>query len=343
MRFTKKWVLVTLIGVAVLAYFAASTFRANSVAVISPQTGPAVEAIYATGTVEASVMLPIAPRSAARLMQLNVDEGSTVTKDQVMGQLEDTDIEKTVQELQAREVLAKREYNRRAVLIKTGAISKGAYDQARAEWDASKAALARAEAQQNFLRLIAPENGLVIKRDGEVGQLIPANQPVFWISCCAPLRITADVDEENITDVKPGQKVLIHSDAFAGKVFNGTVQAITPKGDPIARSYRVRIGFTEEVPLMIGMTAETNIVLHESKDALLVPLSAVKNNSLLLVRDGKIVKQKVTVGARDKTRLEIREGLTKADVVVKSYDSNLIEGASVRTHQAKIEKEQENP
>ncbi len=335
-----KLILFLIAALVIALLIARSVWNANSVAVIVPEIGTAVEAVYATGTVEATIMMPIAPRSAARLMQLNVDEGARVTKDQVMAQLEDTDLQNTVDELQAREALAKREYNRRTVLLKSGAISKGAYDQARAEWDASKAALARAQAQQSFLRLLAPEDGVVIRRDGEVGQLIPANQPVFWISCCAPLRITADVDEENIAEVKPDQKVLIRSDAFAGQVFHGRVQAITPKGDPIARSYRVRIGFDGEVPLMIGMTAETNIVLHESDSALLVPLSAVKSGHVWLVRDGALVRQKVEIGARDKTRLEIRSGITKDDLIVKSYDSQFVEGESVRTHTVTFAKDE---
>jgi multidrug resistance efflux pump len=42
--------------------------------------------------------------------------------------------------------------------------------------------------------------------------------------------------------VQPGQKVLIRADAFPDQVYEGSVQNITPKGDPVSRSYRVRIG-----------------------------------------------------------------------------------------------------
>src|SRR5690606_24661917 len=145
----------------------------------------------------------------------------------------------------------------------------------RSEWEAARAASEKAAAAVSFMKLIAPEAGRIIRRDGESGQLIPANQPVFWLSCCAPLRVSAEVDEEDIARVQPGQKVLIRADAFPGKTYEGKVQSITPKGDPVTRTYRVRIALVEETPLLIGMTAETNIILRENEHALLIPASAL--------------------------------------------------------------------
>lgn len=311
---------VLLIGVAAVLVIGGITLAGRlgepPVAVTHPVVGPAVQAVYATGTVEATVMMPIAARAPARLMELKVDEGSNVTKDQVLASLEDVDLQNALRELKAREEYAKGEFERKEALVKRGFAAKDAYEQAKSAWEAAKASTARAEAEINFLKLTAPADGRIIRRDGEVGQMIPANQPVFWLSCCAPLRISAEVDEEDIALVQPGQDVLIRADAFPGKTFPGKVQAITPKGDPVARSYRVRISFSEETPLLIGMTAEVNIVIHESKEALLVPASAVVSNQLWLVKDGALTEQHVTTGAKTPDRVEITEGVTAKDQVV---------------------------
>lgn len=327
------------IGIACLvaagAWFAFISLSSPTVKVVHPTTGPAVQAVYATGTVEATVMLPIAARSAARLVELNVDEGAEVAKDQVMARLEDNDLQETLTELEAREQFAHSNYERKATLLKEGAVTRQVYDQSKSDWEAAKAAVARAQAQANFMKLMAPAAGRVIRRDGEIGQLIPANQPVFWISCCAPLRVTAEVDEEDISIVKPGQKVLIRADAFPGKIFNGTVQGITPKGDPVARSYRVRVHFDEETPLLIGMTAETNIIIHERKDALLVPSSAVIQNKVWLVENGNLAERKVEVGARDADQVEITEGLTAEDAVVLTPEESFTAGDPVRARVVK--------
>ena len=160
------------------------------------------------------------------------------------------------------------------------------------------------------------------------------DKPIFWMSCCAPLRVSAEVDEEDIAQVRPGQEVLIRADAFPGQIFRGTVQSITPKGDPVARTYRVRVSLPADTPLMIGMTAETNIVLRKADNALLVPAGAVTQDAVWRVADGKLEYQKVTVGAKDAREVEILTGLDANDRIVASPTPGLKAGERVRPFEA---------
>lgn len=311
---------------AVLAgagYYFVRVQQSAVVVVIKPLRGPAVEAIYATGTVEPSVMVPVSPRSPARLMQLFADEGMRVTKDQVLAQMEDADLQNVVEEAQANLALAEKEYNRRSALAKRDAAPKDVVDQALGTLDAARAKLAQAQANLSYMKLLSPEDGLVIRRDGEVGELITANQPVFYLSCCKGLRISAEVDEEDIAQVTTDQKVLISADAFPGKVFEGKVDSITPKGDPVARSYRVRINLPTDTLLMIGMTAESNIVLREEKNALLLPASALHESKVRVLRDGKLQQQAVKTGAVTPKLIEILEGVTDADIVMQDISKEI--------------------
>ena len=88
------------------------------------------------------------------------------------------------------------------------------------------------------------------------------------------------MDEEDIPLVTVGQPVLIKADAFPGRILDGTVAEITPKGDPVNKSYRVRIGLPPDTPLMIGMTVESNIVVRREDAALLVPQAASRDGRL---------------------------------------------------------------
>jgi len=271
-------------------------FRPISVEVVAPARGTAVQAVYATGTVEPTIMMPIAPRIGARIVELRADEGDVVKKGQMLARLENTDMQNALAQLQAQADFARRDYARDAALVKQGAIAPQVYDKAKAAYESAVAAVAAARAQADYMVLTAPNDGRIIQRDGEVGQFIPINQPVFWLSVQSPLRISAEVDEEDVSLVAPGQKVLIRADAFEGQTFEGTVTSVTPKGDPIARSYRVRIAFARTAPLQIGMTAETNIVTREKKNALLIPASAVSNKAVWKVAGGRLVHQSVVIG-----------------------------------------------
>jgi len=323
-----KWIwIVPLLGFAGWAAYDAS--RPPRVAVVQPTRGPAVEAAYATGTVEPTVMLPIAPRATARLVALEADEGDRVAAGQVLARLEDDDLRRALDAARAVEANARSNFERSAELVKQGRVSRQAYDQAKSNWEAATAEVARLEAQLVFLSLRAPSAGTIIRRDGEVGELVVTGTPVFWMAGNAPLRITSEVDEEDVARIRPGQKVLIRADAFPGEVFDGTVSAITPKGDATARSYRVRIATPAGTKLMIGMTAETNIVLREESNALLVPTAALEGDTLWLVRDGRLAKRQVKLGARGNARSEILSGLADDDWIAAAPSSDFTDGGTV--------------
>lgn len=330
-RYGFFWTILALALVGAGGFLAWRLFGPVTVETAHPTRGPAVRAIYATGEVEPTVMLPIAPRTAGRLMELNVDEGHPVRKGQTLARLEDEDLRKSVDELEARARFAKTQLDRAQTLLDRGLGTVLERDRSRSEWQAAEAALARAQTLRSFMTLTAPADGQILQRDGEVGQLIPANQPVFYFSCCAPLRIEAEVDEEDILLVHPGQRVLIRAPALPNRVLDGAVEDITPKGNPVTRSYRVRIRFAgDDIPLRIGMTAEVNIIVEQRENALLVPATAVIDRQIWTVRDGRLHRQSVATGVASEAKIEIISGLAETDIVVVRPVNGLKEGRRAR-------------
>ena len=295
-----------------------------------PSRGPAVRAVYAAGTVEPTVMLPIAPRGAGRLVELNVDEGAQVRAGQTLARLEDTDLKQSVDELEARALFARAQLDRAQTLLDRGLGTVLERDRARSEARAADAAAARARALRGFMNLIAPADGQILQRDGEIGQVIPANQPIFYFARRAPPRIEAEVDEEDILLVQPGQRALIRAPALPDRVLDGRVAEITPKGNPVTRGYRVWIDFEDETPLRIGMTAEINIVVAERPNALLAPATAVRESHVWVVREGRLRRQPVQTGFGGETRTEILSGLGDDDILVVAPTAGLAEGRRAR-------------
>lgn len=327
----RKWVWVLLlVAIAVAGAIAWRRAGPVNVEVVQPTRGPAVDAIYATGTVEPTVMLPIAPRVAGRLAVLNVDEGASVKDGQVLARLDAADLESTVEELQARAAFARDQLRRTEELVKRGVAAAIDLDRARSEADAANAVVKRARAQRDFTALTSPANGTIIKRDGEIGQYIPVGQPVFFLACCAPLRVTAEVDEEDIPRVRIDQPVVLRADALPGRTLDGTVAEITPKGDPVARSYRVRIRVPNPEGLRVGMTVDANLVVSERQNALLVPTSAVRDGAVWVVVDGKVRKQAIQIGVAGAARTEVLSGLAADATLVAVPADTLTDGRRVR-------------
>jgi RND family efflux transporter MFP subunit len=316
-------------GAAALAWW---RWHPIGVEVMRPRRGAAIEAVYATGTVEPTVAVPIAPRVAGRIVNLKVDEGERVRRGQVLARLEDTNLQRGQDELNARARYARQALDRAETLLQRGLGSAADRDRALADSQAADAAAARSREELGFMTLVAPANGLIIRRDGEVGQYIAVNQPIFQMQMVsdAPLRITADVDEEDIAQVTVGQPVVMHADAFAQEVFDGEVAEVTPKGDATTRSYRVRIRLRGDTPLRVGMTVDSNIIVQRHEGALLVPPSALVDGHVWVVRAQRLARLDVRTGIRSEQGVEVLAGLTDQDDIVALPLESFTAGQHVR-------------
>lgn len=331
----KRATVLWLLGViAVLAGLLVWFMQPARLVVISPQRGEAVEAVYASGQIEPGVLLPIAPRSAGYVAAVLVHEGDTVRRGQLLLRLQDDDLASGEAELAARSELARRQWERAQGLRAQGFVSQAELDRNHTEYRAAKAALARSQSQRRFLHLSAPADGLILKRDVEVGQFVNMGQPLLYLACCAPLRVVAEVDEEDIGRVQPGQAVLLHADALGEAVLQGEVSEITPKGDPVSRSYRVRMKIAEPARFRVGMTVDANIVLARRPDALLLPRSAVQDQQVWRVRAGRLERVKVLTGAASAEQIEIRSGVAAGDAIVASPSDTLAVGQRVQAVRA---------
>jgi len=330
MRIRRASLLMLLIVLAAAGAIAWWRWRPTTVETVRAMRGPAIDAVYATGIVEPSVAVPIAPRVAGRLVALKVDEGARVRRGQVLAQLENADLQHASAELEARARYARQALERASTLLQRGLGTAADRDKALADSQAADAAAARSREELAYMTLAAPADGTIIRRDGEIGQFIPVNQPIFQMATDAPLRISADVDEEDIAQVAVGQSVVIHADAFPGKVFDGNVAEITPKGDPTTRSYRVRIRFEADAPLRVGMTTESNIIVAHRDDALLLPPSALVEGRVWVVRAGRLQRVAVRAGISGDHGVEILSGLDAGAEVVAQPTDALREGQAVR-------------
>ena len=304
-----------------------------------PTRGPAIDAVYATGVIEPTVMVPVAPRSGGRLAAIQVTEGAAVRRGQVLARIESADLEQTVQEMEARERLARTQYERTRDLVAQNFISSAELDRTRTELDAAQAGVRRARAQLDYNLLVAPADGVVLRRDGEPGQFIPAGQTVVTLACCAPLRVSAEVDEEDIARVAIGQQVSMRTDALPQRLFDGEVAEITPKGDPVSRSYRVRIRLRDAPaaaagPLRTGMTMDTNIIVARREAALLVPSRAIAGDAVWVLRDGRLHRRAVRKGVVGSERTEIVSGLGDGEAVVLDPPGGVREGQRARPSSA---------
>ena len=305
--------------------------RPIQVAVAKPSRGDAVEAVYATGAVEPVFWAKVSSTGVGRIVEIKVKEGDPVKAGDVLIRLDDREATARLSEARASLKFLQEELARYSKLAESNIASRQAYQRIISQHAAAVAAEAAARQRLTDLTLRAPLDGDVLRLDGNVGEVVKAGDVLVWVGKCCPMRIEAEVDEEDIPLVKRGQKVLVRADAFPGKSFVAVVSSITPKGDPVSKNYRVRITLPGDLPLRIGMTTEVNIVAREAKNALLVPFTAVRAGHVWVVTGGRARRVPVKTGIVGDRRIQIVAGLKGDEVVIADPPTGLKSDARVRT------------
>lgn len=322
-------VLVTLVsGLLYVQFFS----RAVSVAV-QPVRGPSVVAVYATGTVEPVQVARVGANVSGRIEQVLVHEGDTVVEGEVLAILDNREASAAVRELEARLEYATSDVARYRRLFRSGNTSAASKDQSESNFRSAEAALeaARVRLQEHFIRAAISGDVMRSEMQLDVGDLVTAGKVLYVIGNPKQLWIEAEVDEEDIPRVKLGQRALIRADAFEGQALEGHVQEITPFGDPIARTYRVHIGLTENTPLLAGMTTELNIILREELNALLIPNDVLDDGTVWTVTDDDVVvENSPQLGPIDGSMVEVLEGLGEDVWVLRDPPDDLRKGDNVR-------------
>lgn len=327
----RLWVLGIGLLVLTAAGWAAITMTAGVSVSVAPVTrGTAVEAVYATGVVEPVYWSKVAPIIVGRIAQVSARDGDKVRKGQVLLKLDDRKAQADLARLMARLKFTREELDRYLELSRRKIASRQAYERARSNHIQALSSVAGARQKLTDYVLTAPLDGTVLRQDGEVGEIVAAGQILFWVGKETPLRIVAEVDEEDIPTVRVGQRALLTADAFGTRVFEGAIKEITPKGDPVNKNYRVRISVPNDTPLRIGMTTEVNIVVRKEERALLVPFSALRKGVVFVVENGRARRRPVIPGIVGERSIQIKDGLVLGELVVLAPPPGLKDGDRVR-------------
>jgi RND family efflux transporter MFP subunit len=269
-----------------------------------------------------------------RIVDICLCEGKTVAKGDVLVRLDDREVRAQLQELKAREEFAKRELSRVTELLGKGVATTQAFERISTDLRQIQALVSVQLEKLEDYTIAAPMDGVVLRRDGEIGEIAEPGQVLFRVGVPKPLQVVAEVNEEDIPRVIVGQTVLLRTDAFAGRRLEGKVREITPMGDAVARTYRIRIALADDTPLIVGMSVEANVVTREKEQALLIPADAVQGNEVFVLEDGRARRRRIEIGIRGTRSVEVAAGLREGEAVVSPAPGDLADGRRVRVKRA---------
>ncbi len=182
--------------------------------------------IMASGTVEVREV-DIASRISSRVITLNVDEGASVTKGQVLATLDDSIVAAQKDAAAAMYSNAQDIYNRSKNLFGSSSISQQQFDLARANFISAASQLKQAEVMMQEATVTAPWDGVILKKYVEIGELASPNAPLFTLGDIGTAKVTIYVPLKEMELVKYGDSAKVSIDALDKKIFNGKITFIS--------------------------------------------------------------------------------------------------------------------
>jgi multidrug efflux pump subunit AcrA (membrane-fusion protein) len=157
-------------------------------------------------------------------------------------------------------------------------------------------------------------NGRVYGIYRKKGEWAGVQQELALLGDAQNFMLELQVDENDITKIKKGQRIFITMDSYKNQVFEAIVLHINPAMNEKTRTFIIESEFIQTPPTLYpNLTAEANIVIQVKEKTLTIPRKYLVGDSFVWVN--KSEKKKIQVGLKDYQKVEVLEGLKAGEVI----------------------------
>lgn len=294
--------------------------------------------VEAVGSTRARRAVEITPLAPGRVTEITFKSGKTVAAGEVLLRLDDDIQRADLVEAKARLTEARSALARAQSLKKTSAVSDEAVDKLVATLATAQANHDRTASRLRDRTVTAPFAGTVGFTRVELGARVEDGDTVTTLDDLTSVEIEFSLRESLFGRIGAGQRIVADAAAFPGLSFEGAIERIDSRIDPIGRAFKVRaVVANPNRVLPAGMFMHLAVVL-EARRALTVPEEAIVVDGsqafVYTVVDGgegpRAERRNVTLGQRGFGRVEVVTGVAEGEEVVVRGVQRARDGAPVR-------------
>ncbi len=289
-----------------------------------------VQFIEASGTLQAKDQITVGSLVAGKVEKIIADDNDPVKKDDILAILDNgigdsrlKKIQALLEEAKARLAYQEKFYARQKKLFESKQISQNQFEEieknykvAQAQVKVNEAELEYAQKEYNNLFIKSPDDGIVIARKIDLGEMVTAQFSATVLYIIAKdlheMEAHVDVDESDIGLVKEGQKAIFTVDAFPKEKFSAKVKQIQYLAKIVDNvvTYATLLDVKNpDLRLRPGMTTNVSIRVAKAKNALAVPHKALRVNPEFI----KKIAEKLEYRFNPLPELSIEEKVVKKE------------------------------
>ena len=280
-----------------------------------------VDAIAATGQIEAIQSIELRPEVSGRITDLLVREGQEVGAGTALFKVDDAELKAQVAQAEAERQLARQALERTKQLIAQNASSTSDLEQAEAKSRGADANYDLLKTRLDRTLVRAPFAGVIGRRLVSIGTYVSPQTPLITLQSVNPQHASFDVPERYADRLRRGQLVSFQVAALPGKNFSGEVVFVDPVVSLPGRTILIKARVpNNEHQLQAGMFIEARLATNIRPNAVVVPEDALLPMQgatfAWVVKEGKATQRQVTVGVRTAGWAEVQSGVEAGDQVV---------------------------
>lgn len=355
----RMWLLIVVLVAIMAGTIAFDVFKKHMIAKVlanfkaPPQTIATVQVkqatwhptIQAVGTLKAIQGVNVNSEVPGQVDQINFKSGDYVKKGQSLIHLDDSIDKANYQNNLASLSLAQTKFKRQSKLLKTGATSTQAFDEARATLGETTATVKADLVRIDKKDIKAPFSGKIGIRQVNIGQYVQPGDALVSLQAMNPLYVDFYLPEQDLKNLHVGQTAIISITAFPKKKFDAKITAIDSIVDQSTRNFKVRASVPNPNGMLYpGVFANVSINLPAKQNILVIPQNAISytlyGDTVYMVKSAgkdkktgkpalKAVRQAIKLGDARGTQVEVISGLKVGDEIVSAGQVKLQNNSAV--------------
>jgi len=279
------------------------------------------------GTVRAQLHSVIEAKVSGKIEQMLVVPGQQVTNGELLATIDAHEIQAQYDQALAVRQQAESDLKRATDLFQQKILSPSEFDAAQSKFRVADAAAAAAKTLLDYTKVTAPFDGVITRKDADVGDLAVPGKSLLEMEDARHLRLEADVAEALVDKIALGDKLPVRIGVLETNL-EGTVSEIAPSADPNSRTFLVKLDLPSVPGLRTGQFGRVAVPVGVTA-ALRVPSSAVLQRGemelVFVVANGHAQLRIVKTGKLVGNEVELVSGVDAGEQVVVDGAGNLVD------------------
>ncbi|HEU4601837.1 MAG TPA: efflux RND transporter periplasmic adaptor subunit [Steroidobacteraceae bacterium] len=315
-----------------------SAIELTPVRIATAVEGPGAPAIRTNGLLANKDEIRMAFKVGGVIRSINVSEGEHVRKGQTLADIEQTEINAQVEQAREAQEKAQRDVQRGERLYGDKVISLEQLQDLRTQLAVATAALKSAQFNRSYAAIVAPRDGVVLRKLAEARELVSAGSPVIVLGAQDQgFVVRAGVSDREIVQIKIGDRAQIRLDALPDQVIQAKVTEVGSAADPATGMFVIEAALDAAgVPLKSGLVAKVSITPSTAlaSKRVYVPVSSVVEGdgsraSVYVLERDHVRRHEVEVAFIENESIALNSGVKAGDQVVTDGSLYLEDGEKV--------------